>query len=381
MKKILTLWLALAMALCAAHALAYDKTAYGAENTPQEIIDYLAGSRWAGWEITGWVNPGTTNRHAAQAFVAVKRGKQNDLLAFKRNAKTTRFEFAWHNAAALPQTQECIELGMWGDAGGSPRFKSCYVVGGEIEEAACFWAQDEYGVWEIQNVHVFYLPKVMFIDASHDGVLHMSNDGWVNGPVTDTKVYGRYQRDLRYFSFAAFPTTVEGAKEKLSSPPEIPGGTLGAKEVKFTSGKKYKVFGGPGEHYGQVGGGKAIVSTNDWIQVFGVENGYAMIQYDISRDRMRIGFIDDHALPENADVNELVYEPVKARAKHDASVTDDPLHSCSAVARLVEGETITWLAAMGEWAYIEAERDTPVRGFVQRDALETEWREEEKAIE
>ena len=381
MKKWMAILAAAALLLIAHTALAYDKTAYGAENTPKEIVDYLSDSRWAGWEITGWVNPGTTNRNAAQAFAAVKQGTKNDLLAFRRNVKTNRFEYAWHNSAALPQTKEPIQLGMWGDAGGTPRFKSCYIVGGEIEEAACFWTQDEYGVWEIQNVHVFYLPAVMFIDASRDGVLHMYNDGWVDGQATDMKIYGRYQRDLRYFSFAAFPTTVKAAKEKLSSPPEIPGGSLDAKEVKFTSGKKYKVYHGPGEHYGQAANGKAIVSTNDWIQVFGEENGYVMIQYDISRDRMRIGFIDADALPKNADVNELVYEPVAAQVKHDASVTDDPLHSRSAIARLVEGETVTWLAAMGDWAYIEVQRGTPVRGFVEKDALETERYEDEKVIE
>lgn len=372
MKRWLTILLAAALLLFMHTALAYDKTAYGAENTPEEIVKYLSGSRWAGWEITGWVNPGTTRRDAAQAFVTVKRGKKNDLLAFRRDAESNRFEYVWHNAAALPQTEEPIELVMWGDAGGTPRFKSCYIVGGEIEEAACFWAQDEKGVWNIRNVHVFFLPELMFIDASHDGMLYMYNDGWVeDGLVTDTKIYGRYQRDLRYFSFAAFPTTVKAAREKLSNPPKIPGGSLDAREVKFTSGKRYKVYAGPGEHYGQAANGKAIVSTNDWIQVFGEENGYAMIQYDISRDRMRIGFIDADALPKNAEISELTYEPVVAAAKHDVSVTDDPLHSQTAIARIVEGTQVTWLATMGDFAYIE-EPEGLIRGFVQADALETD---------
>lgn len=370
MKKWMAVLLAALSLLLAHTALAYDKTAYGAENTPEEILEYIAGSRWAGWEVTGWVNPGTTRRDAAQAFVAVKQEEKNCLLAFRRDADKNRFVYAWHNSSALPQTEERIELGMWGDAGGTPRFMSCYVVGGEIEEAACFWAQDENGVWNIQNVHVYNLPALMFIDASRDGVLHMYNDGWVEGPVTDTKVYGRYQRNLRYFSFAAFPTTVEAAKAKLSNPPRIPGGTLDAKEIRFTSGRKYKVYAGPGEHYGQAGGGKAVVSTNDWIQVFGVENGYAMIQYDISRDRMRIGFIDADALPKKADVSELIYAPVEAALRYDAPVTDDPLHSAAAMARLVEGDTVLWLATMGEWAYIE-EPERLIRGFVLADALES----------
>lgn len=96
--------------------------------------------------------------------------------------------------------------------------------------------------------------------------------------------------------------------------------------MKFTSGRKYKVYADPGEHYGQAESGKAVVSTNDWIQVFGEENGYALIQYDISSDRMRIGFIDSSALPKNADVGELAYEPIEATLRYDASVTDDPLH-------------------------------------------------------
>ena len=372
MKRWMAVLLAVLTLLLATTALAYDQTAYGAENTPKEILEYIADSRWAGWEITGWVNPGTTRRDAAQAFVAVKRGKKNDLLAFRRNGKTNRFEFIWHNAAALPQTEERIELGMWGDAGGTPRFKSCYIVGGEIEEAACFWAQNDYGTWEIQNVHVYYLPELMFIDASRDGMLHMYNEGWVDGQETNTKIYGRYQRDLRYFSFAAFPTTVKAAKEKLSNPPDIPGGSLNAKEVKFTSGRKYKVYAGPGEHYGQAANGKAVVSTNDWIQVFGEENGYVMIQYDISRDRMRIGFIDADALPKNADAGELTYEPVAAAVRHDVSVTDDPLQSQIAIARVIEGTQVTWLATMGEWAYIE-EPEGLVRGFVPIEVLRTEY--------
>lgn len=61
--------------LLAPAALAYDKAAYGAENTPKEILEYIADSRWAGWEITGWVNPGTTRRDAAQAFRPTSRAE------------------------------------------------------------------------------------------------------------------------------------------------------------------------------------------------------------------------------------------------------------------------------------------------------------------
>lgn len=372
MKRWMVLLLAAVLALGCAAAYAYTEDAYGAQNTPQEIREYIAGSRWADWAITGWVNPGTYKINSASAFVAVKKGRANDLLAFRFDHEKGRYVYAWHNAAALPQVEEPIELGLYGDAGGQPRFKSCFVVGGEIEEAACFWAQDENGVWNIQNVWVYDMPALMFIDASRDGVLHMSNVGWVDGKGTDTRIYGEYQRDLRYFSFNAFPRTVKQAREKLSNPPEIPDGTLEAKRVKFASGKKYAVYQGPGEEYGRAANGKASVSTNDWIQVFGEENGYVMIQYDISSDRMRIGWIEASSLPKNADVDELRFAPVRAHTTGQARMTDDPLHSQTEIAVIASGSEVLWLATMGDWAYVEADEGAPLRGFVRRNLLTTQ---------
>lgn len=369
---VLTVWM---LALTAATALGYDETSFGAENTPKEIIDFLAEGRWSGYEVTGWVDAGTTRAGAAQAFVAVKdthSRTRNDLLAFRRDAGTGAFVYCWHNAAALPQVEEPIVLGHWGDGGGAPRFMSCFVLGGEIEEAASFWLQDGDGAWELQHMYVYTLPELMFIDTRREGVIHMTNAGWVDGPETDVSIYGAYQRDLRYFSFVAFPRTVADARERLSNPPEIPGGTLSAQPVQFTSGKRYAVYQGPGEAYGRAGGGKASVSTNDWIQVFGWENGWIMIQYDITSDHMRIGWIEDSALPRGRTAAELTYEPVSAYLTADASLTDDPLCSRAAVTRLARGSWVTWLATMGDWAYVESSTGDLIRGFVPVSALSTE---------
>ena len=85
-----------------------------------------------------------------------------------------------------------------------------------------------------------------------------------------------------------------------------------ARKIRFTSGQKFKVYQGPGEEYGQAGNGKAAVSTNDWIQVFGEENGWILIQYDINKDHMRIGWIKSSALPKKATVSRLTYAPLNA---------------------------------------------------------------------
>ena len=369
MKRIFVLLIALLMIAVAAGALAYTEDAVGAENTPQSIRDFLAESRWAGWEITGWAEPGTYKASSARAFVAVKQGRTNDLLAFRFDPESGRYVYAWHNAAALPQVEEPIVLALYGDGGGQPRFEARY-EDGEAYRLHSYWAQEENGVWNLQTVEIYDPPMLMFIDTAREGLIRYTDAGW--GELANRrsgKVYGRYQRDLRYFSFSAFPLTLENAREKLSNPPKIPGGTLYAKEVKFTSGQKYPVYIGPGEEYGRAAGGKASVSTNDWIQVFGEENGYIMIQYDISSEKMRIGFIDASALPKKAAVEELVYEPVDAWTTERAKLTDDPLGAQTALATIAKDTQLLWLATMGDWAYVEIDAEQLLRGFVRAEQL------------
>lgn len=182
-------------------------------------------------------------------------------------------------------------------------------------------------------------------------------------------VYGVYQREVRYLNVDALPATLQEAREKLSQPPVIPDGGLTAQEIRFTSGRKYPVYSGPGEGYLRGAGGKAAVSTNDWIQVFGREGDWLLIQYDISSAQMRFGYIAASALPKNAEAPELDFRPVDARTARDVILTDDPLNTMGQLATLPEGAWVTWLATMGEWAYVESTTGDAVRGFVPLNAL------------
>ena len=183
------------------------------------------------------------------------------------------------------------------------------------------------------------------------------------------RVAGTVQRNLRYVSFDALPKTRAQAKKVLSVAPDIPRGELSAQSIKFTGGKKYEVYQGPGVGYGRSGNGKASVSTNDWIQVFGKEDGWIMIQYDITSDHMRIGWIRESALPSNAQVSTLNFSPMAAYTTRSVSVTDDPLFSEKSVLTLPQGAWVEWLATMGEWAYIESSTGDLIRGFVPKSAL------------
>ncbi len=149
--------------------------------------------------------------------------------------------------------------------------------------------------------------------------------------------------------------------------PELPNGSdLEATEIKFTGGEKYEVYSAPDKKSIRGGNGKAKVSTNGWIQVFGRENGWILIQYSIDSEHYRFGYISEKSLPKKAAVEDLQFSPISAAIDHPVTVTDDPLFSQTALTTLTGGETVSWLATVGDWAYIEG---TNFRGFIPADTL------------
>lgn len=197
------------------------------------------------------------------------------------------------------------------------------------------------------------------------------------GEKTAEGVAGVYERKLSYFVLGALPRSVEAARAALSLPPDIPEGALSAQEIQFTSGKRYEVYSGPGDGYERGAEGKAAVSTNDWIQVFGREDGWILIQYDISSDHMRFGYIKESALPGGANVPVLSFIDAPAVLAEGAFVTDDPLYSRAQVRSLAQGTPVTLLADLDEWAYIETTDGKPLRGFVPERAIELIVEEEQ----
>ena len=167
--------------------------------------------------------------------------------------------------------------------------------------------------------------------------------------------------------------TVEKARNSLTLPPDIPSGSLpDPQSIKFTANKKYAVYSGPGEQYSRGANGKAQMSTNDWVQVFGKENEWIMVQYDISKDHMRIGWIPEKALPKNASVNQLTFIYSDAVVIADSFLTDDPLFSQSSLCTILADSTVKYLATMGDWAYIEwngTNNYKQTRGFVKQSSI------------
>ena len=154
--------------------------------------------------------------------------------------------------------------------------------------------------------------------------------------------------------------------------PALPHDMLPLQSYEFMPDKQYSVYCGPGKEYGVAANGKAKVSTNGDIQLFGDENGYALIQYAINENKCRIGYInmsdEDFFIYPSLDSN-WVYG--RARAKEDLSMTDDPFLGQNETHRFHAGTEFITLFPMEEWTFVEVPSVSPVRGFVPTNQLET----------
>ncbi len=183
------------------------------------------------------------------------------------------------------------------------------------------------------------------------------------------RVHGTVQRNLKYVYFSDLPKTRAQARESLTVAPEIPSGELSAQSIKFTGGRKYEVYSAPSSTSLRGGNGKAVVSTNDWIQVFGAEDGYILIQYAIDQEQMRFGYIEETALPSNASVQTLRWRDTIVYLSKSTPLTDDPLNSQETLLTLPQGVGVTLLGTMGSWAYVETASADWARGFVPQSVL------------
>lgn len=105
--------------------------------------------------------------------------------------------------------------------------------------------------------------------------------------------------------------------------PSLPGGTLTADVVSFASKQTYAVYAAPDSKGIRGANGRARVSTNDWIQVFGTDGDWLLVQYAITDSHFRIGYIDKKALPEDAQISELCLTAIPAVVNYDVVVTGD----------------------------------------------------------
>lgn len=160
--------------------------------------------------------------------------------------------------------------------------------------------------------------------------------------------------------------------------PVIP--ELTAQVGHFPKSKRYDVYEGPRVEHRRAGNGKAVVSTNGEIMVYGTWEGRMLIEYEITEGQHRIGWIDADQLPASAleGVPELAFpdggdpdDYTCGVVTSNAILTDDPLHSRTGRGALLQGTSVHVLAKLGDYYLVEGFFDERLRmGFIQQDQVD-----------
>lgn len=171
----------------------------------------------------------------------------------------------------------------------------------------------------------------------------------------------KFDTRIASVDFAALPTDQYDAawdEAEQEQPVRLKQAWLSAVEMDFPANQKYPVYLGPGEGYGRSGDGKAVVSTNDTIEVYGAYDGWVLIQYTISEHRGRIGWINGNVLPDSMYIPEMELVQYQWwRVAEYCNLTDDPM-GCERVLVGVPGDLeVERLAELGEeWTLVRFER-------------------------
>ncbi len=345
MKKLIGLMI-LMLLLCVGSVTAI------ADEAPQTAKDYFADRIEQGYTITRWF----TATDSSYAYAILSKDGHNRIFVLKK--KEDSFDIEVSSSEAIYQGDFLPELYSESEA----NFYLTYTTTGEEKQVYHYWLEPD-GTWNLRAYETVNEDgeACFFSTPQSDMMVYylMMEDGPGNG----TNIYGMYQRALRYVSINALPHTLEQVRDMLSNPPKIPQGDFDAINIRFTGGQKYAVYAAPDETALRGAGGKATVSTNDWIQVFGQEDGWVLIQYDITAA----------ALPKNTSVSPLAFVPQEIDIVRQTAVTDDPLNSQEQITSLQQGQANCYfLASLNEeWAYIQAEttQGQAFRGFVNKAAF------------
>ena len=368
MKKLLVLiFTALAILCVCAVASAETSTPL-----PTEIQTYLTNGNLEGSTILDVADlAGYGSDDCWIALIRTKDGT-NYLYCFKQQADST-WKQEFRVTGAIPQAKRGMKVNVqtsgpyWNELGEITR-PTLFI--GQLDEEGEYWELTL--CFQLEN-HKWLLHSLW----SYIGYEHMSFD---DGGITYYRdvdnwyvagyAQGTIQRDIRYVSLSAIPKTLAEGRTKLTVAPNIPTSEeLKVYPVTFTGARKYEVYSAPDKGSIRAKNGKAMVSTNSWIQVFGTEGDWVLIQYSIDASHYRFGYISKSSLPKKAVVPELQFTRTNAWTNCNVTVTDDPLYSHSELLSLPEGTQVTWLATLGEWAYIDHYQNDHVRGFVPLTAI------------
>ena len=375
MKKMLSFLLAMVLALSALPALAD-----GMKNPiPDEIAALFDVPAWAEYHIPvctdhpdyyAYARTDEVNGYCAALIILRKESEQRNVLCLLEK-KDGQWRITGRNHEALPRGEEVpylycemndqleVHWGNW-----------------EQGDYGCVYFTREDGAWLLRHVQDQAKNLTAYVSGKSILYYDAQNDG---SKASEESVYGVYDRRFAAFHWSNFPQTVAEARTKLTNPPVTPTDFYTPVTATLRANEKYDVYTAPGRDSHRASNGKAVMSTNDWVQIFGEEDGWLLVQYDISNDQMRFGYIDASALTRSVDVPTLTwYDLPEQTLKANASVTDDPLASQKSLCVLEKGHTVKVLSTFDNWYYIETtnEYGQLLRGFVLQSCIDLVYGED-----
>ena len=144
----------------------------------------------------------------------------------------------------------------------------------------------------------------------------------------------------------------------------------------FRNDQDYDAYSGPSKAYFRGADGRAYLSTNSTIYVYGREGNWMLVRYDLQKG-WRFGYVSVFASGEGLDLPELRFRHIDAQMLQDTEITDDPLDTQRLLTRVRKGKRVTVLAWMEEWAYIDT---GSARGFVPRESLSVSGTAEDEML-
>ena len=379
MKKTLLGWMLLVCLLCisAASMAAYD------ERLPAGVNEILSGRAWDSYEVTKV--DGHTEWGASRDVIAaiLSKGERNILCLFTNASGEWRLVVK--REKALYAGDQLVNLNFPDET-----LVISYHFDDRIEEY-CFSPEGKKKEkWKMKWIRILTdvytnpqtadrTAEVVEIKPTGDGLSYRGYHEETDKPEIETAkktiVPGVIYTDLDEFGIYSFPKSLGKARQRLTQPPTLPVNTQRdalpeGKTGSFCKDEKYPVYSGPSESYYRAANGKASVSTNDWIQVFGCENDMVLIQYAINSEKSRFGYIPAEAVQDRSQLEVLEPAYLPASVSKACGLTDDPLKTKGEIARLKDGEDVRYLATFGsEWTYVETLTEPLMRGFVPSESI------------
>lgn len=205
-------------------------------------------------------------------------------------------------------------------------------------------------IWQNGGFHLIHYgdDPVTMVDVVEDQLVFYN----ISGPET-WWARCNFDTQIGAVDFYDLPRRITDVRFSGEDAPPIPESdeenALILQDVTLRQNKKYPVYMGPGRHYGRAAKGKAAVSTKGWVQVFGQYDGWLLVQYAVSAEQYRFGWITADALAPGQEAAEL---PLVfgdwMNNELAVPLTDDPLNSQTELVTLPRWTNMERLAVLGD---------------------------------